>query len=117
VTAARVWAATLLSPLAWIADLGGKVFLLRTANATGRKLPLFLLTAVALALTLVALWLSRRHLRQGTALLADTPEPERGAVASARSVAKWGVGLAVFFTLLIAATALPTFVFDPRALP
>jgi hypothetical protein len=116
-TSARVWAATLLSPVAWIADLGGKLFLSRTVNATGRKLPLHLLTLVALALTLAALWLSRQYVRQGTALLVATPEPDRGTVAATRSLAKWGVGLALFFSLLVAAMGLPTFVFDPRAVP
>jgi hypothetical protein len=116
-TAARIWAVTLLSPLVWIADFLGKLFLSRTVNASERKLPLHLMTAVALAAILGALWISRQQVRRGTALLNEAPDADRAAIAAGRSVAKWGVGLALFFALLVAAMSVPTLVLDPRALP
>jgi hypothetical protein len=85
--------------------------------ASERKLPLFLLTALALLLALGATALSRQQQRAATEALAEAAPPERGTLAAARSVATWGVGLGLFFALLIAAMAVPSFVFAPRDLP
>jgi hypothetical protein len=116
-TVSRVWMATLLSPLAWGLDLAGKVFLYRTANATGLRWPLHLLTVLALALTIVALLASRAHRRAAAALLERTTGDEHATVAAAHSMAGWGVALSLFFGLVIAAMAVPTFVFTPGDLP
>jgi hypothetical protein len=116
-TLARVWTGTLLAPLAWAADLAGKLFLERTVNATQRKLPLHLLTVVALALVATAFWLAHRQWRETNELLSSSPDGDRGTAAATRSVARWGMALALFFALLVAAMDIPTFVFAPRDLP
>jgi hypothetical protein len=113
----RVWTGTVLPPLVWAADLGGKLMLSRTVNATERKLPLHLLTIAALVLAGVAFWMSHRSWRQSNQLLARTEGDQRGTIAAARSVARWGMALAVFFGLIIAAMAVPSFVLGPRDLP
>jgi hypothetical protein len=116
-TLGRLWAGALLSPLAWAADLGGKLFLSRTVVATERKLPLFLLTALALLVALSAAALSRQQQRAASQALTGSTDSQRDTLAAARSVATWGVGLGLFFALLIAAMAVPSLVFAPRDLP
>jgi hypothetical protein len=100
---ARVWAGTLLPAVAWFADLEISLALTRTAVATERRGALFLVMSLALVVCLLCLLSSRREWRR--------------QAPPARTVAGWGLGLGLFFLLLIAAMAVPLFVFHPRDLP
>jgi hypothetical protein len=110
---ARVWAATLLSPLAWFLDLEVSLALSRTAAASDSKAPLFVTAALTLALAGVAYVWCRREWRLYTLLV----QRGRTELAGARTVARWGMALGLFFMLLIAAMGVPNFVFTPRDLP
>jgi hypothetical protein len=109
---AALWTGTLMGPLAWFANLELSLAYTRTAVATNRKWPLLVFAAVALGLALVGAVMSHRHRRRLGALV------ERGesALEGARSVAVWGLGLALFSALLIVASAVAPIVFHPRDL-
>jgi hypothetical protein len=110
---AGLWLSVLLGPLAWLADLAGNLFYMRTAVATQHRWPLVVMAAVALAATLVGLVLSLRFRLGHRRLLEDGPS-ESGA---APALAAWGIGFGAFFALLITAMAIPTLVFGARDLP
>jgi len=105
-----IWAAGLLGPVAWLADLEVSLMYTRTAVATDRKWPLFAFHGVALALTVVALLMLNRQRRR----LAERGD---AALAAARSLVAWGIAFAVFAALLIVGMVIPTVVFHPRDLP
>jgi hypothetical protein len=101
----QLWLAALLPPAAWIADLEVSLLLSRHVDATQRKLPLMLVALACLALAASAGAWSRRQGRHDKLSAAE------------RALTTWAGGLAVFFMLLIAAQAVPVFVFAPRDLP
>jgi len=127
--------ATLAGPLAWSVQLGIDLPMVRPLCRSGTVWPLHAVTAAALLATLLGLaycWQRRGGHDEQTpsALLAaevagsaeppaplvvkggahvarDAPPPVRGAVAWA------GVGLGVFFALLVIASDVPGFILEP----
>jgi hypothetical protein len=107
----RIWTGALLPPAAWAFDLLVSLMLTRTAVATECRWPLFLVSLVSLGLALVGISLCRR------ALQAHAREEHERDLPADLALARWGVALGAFFVLLIAAMAVPNFVFRPRDLP
>jgi hypothetical protein len=108
-----IWLGVLLGPLVWLADLELCLAYTRTAADSSQRWPLVVFALVALALALFGARLSHRQWRHLGALV----ERGRADLQAARAVAGWGLCFSLFAALLIAAMAVPTFVFDPRDLP
>lgn len=98
---ARVWIGVLLPPIGWASDFLIRYFVIRFANIHDRRWPMALATVAGLALLGAGAALSWRAHR------------EAGREAPA-TLARWGLGLAAFFLLLILAQAFPTLVLGPR---
>jgi hypothetical protein len=105
---ARIWIGALLPPAAWAFDLLVSLTLTRTAVGFERRWPLFAVSLISLGLALVGTSLCWRVVRAHP----GEREPPADVV-----VARWGAALGAFFLLLIAAMAVPNFVFHPRDLP
>jgi hypothetical protein len=102
----RLWAGLLLPPASWIVDLLGQYFLTRWANQHARVWPLWVVTATAVAACCggaVLSWAARRRALAGH-------RSEHVAMAG------WGLALAGYFALLIAAQSLPVLALDVREL-
>lgn len=97
----RLWVGVLLPPLAWVVDFLVRTFAVRYANIHERRWPMTASTVVAVVLVLAGAALCRQAGR----------EAKRDAPAI---VARWGLGLAAFFLLLILAQAFPTLILRPR---
>jgi hypothetical protein len=98
---ARLWVGLLLPPVAWMSDFMIRYFAIRFANIHDRRWPMALATAAGLVLLGIGASLSWRGHR----------EAKREAPAA---LARWGLGLAAFFLLLILAQAFPGLVLGPR---
>jgi hypothetical protein len=107
----RIWTGALLPPAAWVFDLLASMMLTRTAVATDRRWPLFLVSLISLGLALVGVSLSRRALR------AHPREDQDRELPADLALARWGVALGAFFILLIVAMCIPNVVLHPRDLP
>jgi hypothetical protein len=108
---ARLWLGVLLPPAAWVTDLLARYMAIRYANLHGRLWPLHVSTGIGLAMLLVGVtlcWRTRRTAIQHGNLQAGM---EANAMATLSS---WGLALALFFFLLIAAQAYPTLVLTVR---
>lgn len=102
----RLWLGVLLPPTSWIVDLLGQYFLTRWANQHGRVWPFWAVTAasgVVCAGGALLSWAARRRARS-----AGRDEH--------RTMAEWGLALAAYFALLIAAQAYPVWALDVREL-
>lgn len=110
----RLWAGVLLPPLGWVADLLSRYLMLRWVNVHDVRWPLHLATAVCLAVVALGGLLSwrtlaaGRRIRRGDDAMADTARDGR------ITMGLWGLGLGLFFLLLILAQAFPSFVLSPR---
>jgi hypothetical protein len=109
-SAPGLWLSVMASPVAWVADLGGRYFLIRTANQRNDVHLLHVVSVITLAVVaLAALGCAVHWRRAGRSLTV-------GENATARTLAIWGLGFAAFFGLLILANAFPAFVLTPRDL-
>jgi hypothetical protein len=97
----RVWIGVLLAPISWAADFMTRYLAIRYANIHDRRWPMTVSTVAAVLLLLVGAALCGRERRRAQ---ADTM----------KTLATWGLGLAVFFLLLILAQAFPTLVLRAR---
>lgn len=97
----RLWIGVLLPPIGWMSDFLVRYFVIRFANIHDRRWPMTLATAGGLVLLLAGAALCWRALRGAN----------REAPAT---LARWGLGLAAFFLLLILAQAFPTLELGPR---
>jgi len=106
---ARLRAAALASPLAWAADLAINYGFVRRMSLHGTKLPVLITTAVCLATICAAALVCGRALRRRSA-----QAPSAGSAALAqdtdRTLALWGLVLAVYFALLVLGQAYPALV-------
>ena len=98
---ARLWLGVLLPPIAWMADFMIRYFAIRFANIHDRRWPMAASTLGGVALLLVGAALARHAQREAKDDAAAT-------------LARWGLGFAAFFLLLILAQAFPTLVLRPR---
>jgi hypothetical protein len=110
-TAASLWLSVLASPIAWVIDLSGRYFLIRTANQHNDVHLLHVVTALTFSVVVLAALGSAAHWRH--ARHAGGDDPRR---ATTVTLATWGLGFAAFFGLLILANAFPAFVLTPRDL-
>jgi hypothetical protein len=102
----RLWLGLLLPPASWVVDLLGQYFLTRWANQHARVWPFWVMTAgtvVACGAGAVLSWVVRRRARAARRTDHAT-------------MAGWGLALAVYFSLLIAAQAYPVWALDIREL-
>jgi hypothetical protein len=110
----RLWAGVLLPPLGWVADLLSRYLLVRWVNVHDVRWPLHLATAICQALVAAGALLSWRTLAAGRRLRrVENPIAETARDARV-TMGLWGLGLALFFLLLILAQAFPSFVLSPR---
>jgi hypothetical protein len=116
---ARLRAAVLASPLAWAADLLINYGFVRRMSVHGTKLPVLVTTAVCLATMGAAALVCGRHLRSHpTSQPGERPPEGRGfdrtsaalAQEGDRTLALWGLVLAVYFALLVLGQAYPALV-------
>jgi hypothetical protein len=91
----------LLPPIGWLSDFMVRYFVIRFANIHDRRWPMGLATAGGLVLLSLGAALCWRAHREAT-----SEEPA--------TLARWGLGLAAFFLLLILAQAFPTLQLGPR---
>jgi hypothetical protein len=96
----RLWAGILLAPVSWIADFLIRYMAIRFANVHDRRWPMVMSTAGGLVLLLVGAALCWRAWRTRT--------------GEEKTLAAWGLGLALFFLILILGQAFPTWVISPR---
>jgi hypothetical protein len=104
----RLWLGLLLPPGSWVFDLLGQYFLTRWANQHARVWPFWLITGAAIggcAGGALLSWVARRRARARAAERRDHV-----------TMAEWGLALAAYFSLLIAAQAYPVWVLDVREL-
>jgi len=99
----RLWIGVLLAPLSWVADFLLRYMVVRFANAHARRWPFALSTAGGLVLLFVGAALCWRAHR-------DSATPER------KTLAAWGLALALFFFILILCQAFPTLILSPTEL-
>lgn len=110
----RLWAGVLLPPLGWVADLLSRYLMLRWVNVHDVRWPLHLATAVCFAVVALGGLLSWRTLAAGRRIRrADNPMAETARDGRV-TMGLWGMGLALFFLLLILAQVFPSFVLSPR---
>ena len=116
---ARLRAAVLASPLAWAADLLINYGFVRRMSVHGTKLPVLITTAVCLATMGAAALVCGRHLRSHpTSRPGEGHAERRGSEAASatlahdsdRTLALWGLVLAVYFALLVLGQAYPALV-------
>jgi len=100
----RLWSGVLLAPLSWVADFIIRYAVVRFANAHDHRWPFAVSTAGALAVLAVGVTLCWRTRRGGQ------------AAAEENTLAAWGLGLALFFFILILCEAFPTLVLSPGEL-
>jgi hypothetical protein len=101
----EAWCTVLLAPVAWAVALGGLYSLTDETCSQPGRLPMGVLAAACLALTLMPApiaWLLGRHTP------ADTSAGER-----ARFLFHTAVGLSALFALVTLVTAIPIFLLDP----
>jgi hypothetical protein len=98
----RTWIGVALPPAGWIADFLVRYSVMRFVSTHGTRWPLHLCTAVGLLCVAGGAALSLATLR------SPAPSPEL------RTVARWGLALAAFFLLLVAAEAFPVLVLAPH---
>lgn len=99
----RLWIGVLLAPLSWVADFLLRYMVVRFANAHARRWPFALSTAGGLVLLFVGAALCWRAHR-------DAATPER------KTLAAWGLALALFFFILVLCQAFPTLILSPTEL-
>jgi hypothetical protein len=99
----RLWIGVLLAPLSWVADFLLRYMVVRFANAHARRWPFALSTAGGLVLLFVGAALCWRAHR-------DSATPER------KTLAAWGLALALFFFILILCQAFPALILSPTEL-
>jgi hypothetical protein len=110
-SAPGLWLSVMASPVAWVADLGGRYFLIRTANQRNDVHLLHVVSVITLAVVAVAALGCAVHWRRARRVLGAGQN-----ATTARTLAIWGLGFAAFFGLLILANAFPAFVLTPRDL-
>jgi hypothetical protein len=101
---AMLWAGILISPIVWFINLEANFALAPLACSGSSRLPLYLVSAISLALVVLAgsISLSRWQLPERNAAGELTPaRPRRRAMAVA------GLGLSGLFFLVIVAQAIP----------
>ena len=99
----RLWTGVLLAPLSWVADFLLRYMAVRFANAHDRRWPFIVATAGGLILLSLGAWLCGRARRHAT-------------VQQEKTLASWGLALALFFFVLILCEAFPTLILSPREL-
>ena len=108
---ARLWAGVLLPPAGWVLDFLVRYMAIRYANLHDRVWPLYLSTALgltALAVGVRLCWRARR------AAIEQPAGGDPDARMTAATLSSWGLALALFFFLLIAAEAYPVLVLTAR---
>jgi hypothetical protein len=98
----RTWIGVALPPAGWIADFLVRYSVMRFVSMHGTRWPLHVCTAVGLLCVVVGAALCLGTLR------SPAPSPEL------RTMARWGLALAAFFLLLVAAEAFPVLVLAPH---
>jgi hypothetical protein len=102
-TLVRLWTGVLLAPVSWVTDFLLRYMVVRFANAHARRWPFALSTAGGLLLLFVGVALCWRAHR-------DSRSHEEKTLAS------WGLALALFFFLLILCQAFPALILTPSEL-
>jgi len=107
---ARLWAGVLLPPAGWVLDLLMRYMLIRYANLHDRVWPLYLSTALGLTALAIGAGLCGRARRRAV----ERAGGDADARMTAATLSSWGLALALFFFLLIAAQAYPVLVLTAR---
>jgi hypothetical protein len=110
----RLWAGVLLPPLGWVADLLSRYLMLRWVNVHDVRWPLHLATVICLAVVAAGALLSWRTLAAGRRIRPAEDVLAEAARDGRVTMGWWGLGLSLFFLLLILAQAFPSFVLSPR---
>ena len=97
----RLWIGVLLAPVSWVADFIIRYFAVRYASIHDQHWPFVLSTAGGLILLAVGATLCWRARR------------DAGDAGTRRTLAAWGLGLALFFFLLILGEAFPNLILSP----
>jgi len=99
----RLWMGVLLAPGSWVADFLIRYMAVRFANAHGWRWPFALSTGGGLLLLFVGAALCWKGRRDATA-------------PAHKTLATWGLTLAIFFFILILCEAFPTLILSPSEL-
>jgi hypothetical protein len=98
----RTWIGVALPPAGWVSDFLVRYSVMRFVSAHGTRWPLLVCTMAGLLCVGAGAALSLATLRSPAA----SPE--------VRTLARWGLALAAFFLLLVAADAFPVLVLAPH---
>jgi hypothetical protein len=107
---ARLWAGVLLPPAGWVLDFLIRYMAIRYAHLHDRVWPLYLSTALGMTVVALGAWLCWQARQRAVGQHGGDPE----ARATAATLSSWGLALALFFFLLIAAQAYPVLVLTAR---
>lgn len=106
----RLWAVLLAGPLSWAAGLGLDYSLVIVACESGSNAWLHLVSLITLVVASTGAWIAHREWRR---LGGGVPGERVGRVERSRFMAALGVMTGVFFSLVIIAQWIASFVLHP----